>query len=110
MPYVSREFWQQWHQGLRRIYPRLSTIGEVFHRDPEVASFFAGGRKGWDGIDTGFTTVFDFPLYFALRDVLLRGSPAGRIADILRQDSLYPHPEYLVSFFGNHEVTRFAGE
>jgi glycosidase len=110
VPYVSREFWEEWHQGLRRIYPRLSTIGEVFHRDPEVTSFFAGGRKGWDGIDTEFTTVFDFPLYFGLRDVLLRGTSAGRIADILRQDSLYPHPEYLVSFFGNHDVTRFAGE
>jgi glycosidase len=110
VPYVSRKFWQEWHQGLRRIYPRLSTIGEVFHRDPEVTSFFAGGRKGWDGIDTEFTTVFDFPLYFALRDVLLRGAPTGRILDILRQDSLYPHPEYLAPFFGNHEVTRFAGE
>lgn len=110
VPYVSRKFWEEWHQGLRRIYPRLSTIGEVFHRDPEVASFFAGGRKGWDGIDTEFTTVFDFPLHFALRDVLLHGAPAGRIADILRQDALYPHPEYLVSFLGNHKVTRFAGE
>jgi glycosidase len=110
VPYVSRKFWEEWHQGLRRIYPRLSTIGEVFHGDPEVTSFFAGGRKGWDGIDTEFTTVFDFPLYFALRDVLLHDAPAGRIADILRRDSLYPHPEYLVSFFGNHDVTRFAGE
>ena len=110
VPYVSREFWQEWHRGLRRIYPRLSTIGEVFHHNPEVTSFFAGGRKGWDGVDTEFTTVLDFPLCFALRDVLLRGAPAGRIADILRQDSLYPHPEYLAPFFGNHEVTRFAGE
>ena len=109
VPYVSRKFWWEWHQGLRRIYPRLSTIGEVFHRDPQVTSFFAGGRKGWDGIDTGLTTVFDFPLYFTLRDVLLHGAPAGRIADILRQDSLYPHPEYLVPFFGNHDVIRFAG-
>jgi glycosidase len=110
VPYVSRKFWEEWHQGLRRIYPRLSTMGEVFHRDPEVTSFFAGGRKGWDRTDTEFTTVCDFPMYFALREVLLRGAPAGCIANILRQDSLYPHPEYLVPFFGNHEVTRFAGE
>jgi neopullulanase len=108
-PYVPRAFWSQWHQELRRIYPRLSTIGEVFHPDPTVTSFFAGGRKGWDGIDTQLTTVFDYPLYFALRDVLLNGAPAGRITNILRQDSLYPHPEYLVPFFGNHDVTRFAG-
>jgi glycosidase len=108
-PYVPRAFWAQWHQELRRIYPRLSTIGEVFHPDPTVTSFFAGGRKGWDGIDTELTTLFDFPLYFAMRDVLLNGAPAGRIANILRQDSLYPHPEYLVPFFGNHDTTRFAG-
>jgi neopullulanase len=108
-PYVPRAFWSQWHQELRRIYPRLSTIGEVFHSDPTVTSFFAGGRKGWDGIDTQLTTVFDYPLYIALREVLLNGAPAGRITNILRQDSLYPHPEYLVPFFGNHDVARFAG-
>lgn len=108
-PYVPRTFWEQWHGELRRIYPRLSTIGEVFHPDPTVTSFFAGGRRGWDGIDTQLTTVFDYPLYFALRDVLLNGAPPGRITNILRQDSLYPHPEYLVPFFANHDVPRFAG-
>jgi len=107
-PYVPRLFWSQWHRALRKIYPNLSTIGEVFHPDPTVTSFFSGGRKGWDGIDTQVTTVFDYPLYFALRDVLLNGAPAGRITNILRQDSLYPHPEFLVSFFGNHDVPRFA--
>jgi len=108
VPYVKREFWEEWHTALRKIYPRLSTIGEVFHPDPTVTSFFAGGRKGWDGVDTGLTTVFDFPMFFAIRDVLTKGAPAGKIANVLRQDSLYPHPEYLVPFFANHDVKRFA--
>jgi neopullulanase len=108
-PYVPRKFWEQWHTGLRQIYPRLSTIGEVFHPDPTVTSFFQGGRRGWDGIDTQLTTLFDFPMYFTLRDVLLQGAPAGRIPNILRQDSLYPYPEYLLPFFANHDTTRFAG-
>jgi neopullulanase len=108
-PYVSREFWEQWHTALRRIYPRLSTIGEVFHPDPTVTSFYQGGRRGWDGIDTQLTTPFDFPLYFTLRDVLLKGAPVGRLTNILRQDSLYPHPEFLVPFFGNHDTTRISG-
>ena len=107
-PYVSREFWEQWHAALRRIYPRLSTIGEVFHPDPTVTSFYQGGRKGWDGIDTQLTMPFDFPLYFTLRDVLQNGAPVGKLANILRQDSLYPHPDFLVSFFGNHDTTRLA--
>jgi neopullulanase len=108
-PYVSRTFWQEWHTDLRRIYPRLSTVGEVFHPDPAVTAFYQGGRTGWDGVDTQLTTVFDYPLYFALRDVLLKGAPVGKLTNVLRQDSLYPHPEYLVPFFANHDTTRFAG-
>jgi neopullulanase len=108
--YIPRIFWAKWHETLRSIYPRLSTIGEVFHQDPTVTSFFAGGRKEWDGIDTQLTTLFDFPMYFTMRDVLLKRAPAGRIANVLRQDSLYPHPDFLVPFFGNHDTTRFAGE
>ncbi len=107
-PYVSREFWARWHAGLRRIYPRLTTIGEVFHSDASVTSFFVGGQKQYDGTDTGVSTLFDYPMYFALRDVLLNGAPAGRITDVLRHDGLYPRPDQLVTFFGNHDVARFA--
>jgi neopullulanase len=107
-PYVPRAFWEQWHRALRAIYPRLSTIGEVFHPDPTVTSFFVGGKKGWDGIDTQLTTVFDYPTYFAMRDVLLAGAPVGRLTNILRQDSLYPHAEFLVPFFANHDVPRLT--
>jgi len=109
-PYVSRTFWQQWHTGLRRIYPNLTTVGEVFHPNPAVTSFFVGGKKDWDGIDTGLSTVFDFPLFFAIRDVLLHGAPAGRITNVLRQDELYPHPDWLVPFFANHDVPRLISE
>jgi len=111
-PYVARKFWAEWHAALHKIYPRLTTIGEIYHPDPEVTSFFVGGQKRVDATgqatDTGLTTLFDYPLYFTLRDVLLNGAPAGRIADVLRHDSLYPHPELLVPFFGNHDVPRFA--
>lgn len=107
-PYVPRRFWANWHTGLRRLYPNLTTVGEVFHPDPSVTSFFIGGQKRYDGIDSGVTTLFDFPLYFTLRDVLLRGAPAGKIADVLRHDSLYARPDSLITFFSNHDVARFA--
>jgi neopullulanase len=107
-PYVSRQFWGRWHAGLRRIYPQLTTIGEVFHPDASVTSFFAGGQKRYDGIDSGVSTLFDYPIYFVLRDVLLNGAPVGRIADVLRHDGLYPRADELVTFFGNHDVPRLA--
>ena len=107
-PYVGRKFWAYWHAGLRRTYPNLTTIGEVFHPDPTVTSFFVGGVRRYDGIDSGLSTVFDFPMFFTLRDVLLRNAPVGRIADVLRHDALYQRPDLLVPFFANHDVTRFA--
>jgi len=109
-PYVPRKFWAAWHQALRHLYPNLTTIGEVFHPDPSVTSFFVGGQKRYDGIDSGVTTLFDFPLYFTLRDVLLHGAHAGQIAEVLRHDSLYNRPDSLVTFFSNHDVTRLASE
>ncbi|MBZ5702506.1 MAG: cyclomaltodextrinase N-terminal domain-containing protein [Acidobacteriia bacterium] len=109
-PYSSRRSWAEWHAGLHQIYPSLTTIGEVFHPDASVTSFFAGGQTRYDGIDSGLSTLFDYPLRFALRDVLLRGAPVGRLAGVLRQDALYPHPERLVTFFSNHDVKRFASE
>jgi len=107
-PYVGRKFWAGWHAALRRIYPNLTTIGEVFHPDPTVTSFFVGGASRFDGVDSGLSTVFDFPMFFALRDVLLHDAPVGRIANVLRQDSLYSRPDALVTFFANHDVPRFA--
>jgi glycosidase len=106
---VPRIFWSRWHAALKKIYPRLTTIGEVYHPDPSVTSFFVGGERRFDGVDSGVTTVFDYPMYFALRDVLAGKAPAAKLADVLRHDSLYVRPDQLVTFFGNHDTTRFAG-
>jgi neopullulanase len=107
-PYVPRRFWAAWNAGLHSIYPYLTTIGEVFHPNPEVTSFFAGGQRRWDGVDSGVTTVFDYPLSFVLRDILQRDAPAAKIADVLRQDALYPRAENLVTFFDSHDLPRIA--
>lgn len=108
-PYVSRAFWHDFHAVLHSVYPHLTTVGEIFNRDPEVTSFFAGGTAH-NGIDTGLDTPFDFPILFTLRDVLAHDKPMTELADVLRQDALYPHPERLVTFIGNHDTTRFFTE
>jgi len=109
-PFSSRQFWSGWHERLRQVYPRINDIGEVWDGDSTITSFFEGGRKQFDGIDSGLATVFDFPLYFALRDVVIKGAPMGKIVEVLRHDELYPHPEMLVTFIGNHDDRRFVSE
>lgn len=109
-PYSSRQFWSGWSERLRAVYPNLNSVGEVADGDSMITAFFEGGRKQSDGIDTGLATVFDFPLRDALRDVVIRGAPMERIVTVLEHDSLYPHPEMLVTFIGNHDNKRFMGE
>jgi neopullulanase len=108
-PYVGRQFWADFHRQLHALYPHLTTVGEVFTPDPTITSYFAGGSEH-AGVDTGLDTPFDFPVYFTLRDVFLHNKPMTALEDTLRQDWLYPHPERLVTFLGNHDTTRFLSE
>jgi glycosidase len=109
-PYSTRQFWSGWHERLHQVYPQINAIGEVSDSDPTITSFFEGGRKQFDGIDSGLATVFDFPLSHALRDVVIKGAPVEKIVNVLRHDELYAHPETLVTFIGNHDQTRFLSE
>ncbi len=112
-PYVGREFWHGFHEELHALYPRLTTVGEISGSDPTINSAFAGGAKrtGSDlSVDTGLDTPFDYPGYHVLRDVFLKDAPMSRLGDLLRLDDLYPHPERLVTFLGNHDVARFMNE
>ena len=113
-PYVDRAFWRDFHAELHTLYPNLTTVGEVFNPDPTIISYFAGGATH-QGIDTGLYTPFGFPTYFALRATLTGTPPTGdepmtRLENVQRQDWLYPHPERLVTFLGNHDTMRFISE
>ena len=119
-PFVGRAFWRDFHAQLHALYPRLTTVGEIFNPDPTITSFFAGGVAR-EGIDTGLYTPFDFPMYFTLRRSLTAGressnghpgshEPMTALENVLREDRLYPHPERLVIFLGNHDTPRFMNE
>jgi neopullulanase len=108
-PYVQREFWQQYLGALAALYPRLTSTGEITTSDPTVNAYFAGGRT-LAGVDTHLTTPFDYPLYYTLLDVLLKGKPMSQLEETLRQDWLYPSPQALVPFIGNHDQIRFLSQ
>ncbi|MBV8572651.1 MAG: cyclomaltodextrinase N-terminal domain-containing protein [Acidobacteriaceae bacterium] len=110
LPYVPRSFWHDWSAALKRQYPSLRTVGEVFDANPAVPSFFQGGVKRWDGIDSGVDSVFDFPTYFSMRDVLANGAKVDMLSKNTAEDRLYPDPNVLVTFLGNHDVRRFLNE
>jgi neopullulanase len=105
--YMPRAFIRDLNLALRRQYPRMWMVGEVFDTDPVHTSFFIGGRAGWDGIDTQLPAVFDFPSWGVSRAVFTGKQPASQLRYILRSDSLYPDPSRLVTMQNNHDTRRF---
>ena len=108
--YVPRAFWHDWMTALNRQYPRLTVVGEVLEGDPALTSFHQGGRVGWDGIDPKVQYMFDFPVYFTLRDAFARGHSIRPVAQMIARDRLYPRPDLLVTLLGSHDERRFMGE
>jgi neopullulanase len=108
-PYVPRNFWRDWMAAIKRQFPAVTVVGELFDGDPALVSFFQGGRAH-EGIDTGLDSVFDFPVFYKLRDVFAQGKPIREVANMLGHDYLYPRPEALVTFFNNHDTSRFMND
>lgn len=109
-PYVPRRFWRDWMTAIRREYPTVRVVGEVFDGDPAMIAFFEGGRAQFDGIDDKVDMLFDFPLYFPLRRAFAEGKSVREIAQMLARDRLYRDPNALVTFLGLHDVARFMNE
>jgi glycosidase len=110
LPYVRRRFWRDWTAAIKREYPDLRVVGELFDGDPALVSFYQGGAPRFDGIDSGVDTLFDFPVFFELRDAFAKGGSLREVAMMLARDHLYRDASPLVTFLGLHDVPRFMSE
>ena len=109
MPYVPRLFWQEWSNDIHAEHPKVDAVGEVWNGDAAVTAYFQGGRKE-DGIDTGVGSLFDYPLFYQIRGVFAHNGSFQDLATTLSHDWLYPAPDDLVTFYGNHDNKRFMSE
>ena len=107
-PMVDRTFWRDWSRAQKSLNPAMRSIGEAWVIDAADLSFLQGGRAGWDGIDPGVDSVFDFPLNAALVDVVARKASATKLGKALSRDFLYPRPDLLMTFLDNHDTPRLA--
>jgi glycosidase len=110
LPYVPRRYWAQWTTALKKEYPQLTILGEMWDGKPELVAFFQGGREQFDGVDTGVDTLFDFPLYYAIREVFAKRQPMTKLAQTLAADTNYVDASNLVTFLGLHDTARFLNE
>lgn len=110
LPYVPRRFWRDWAAAVKREYPGFVLLGEMFDGDPAKVAFYQGGRPRFDGVDSGIDSLFDFPLFYRVRDAFARKQPLREVAVALSKDWVYEDPGRLVTFLGLHDVPRFMNE
>lgn len=110
LPHVPRTFWQKWGTAIKKEYPKVNILGELFDGDPALISYFQTGRKGHDGIDTKIDTLYDFALFYQIRNAFAKGEQIRSVSQMLAHDWLYPNPNVLTTFLGVHDMERFMNE
>ncbi|MCF8372598.1 MAG: glycoside hydrolase family 13 protein [Bacteroidales bacterium] len=105
-PYPSQDMMKLWVQRIRQEYPDITLLGEVWVGTPSIVSLWEGDCFN----KAGLQSVFDFPLYDAMKFGFTEkddwNTGIVRLYDILAQDFLYKDPFNHVVFVDNHDVER----
>ena len=110
LPHVPRTFWEKWMTALKREFPKVNVLGELYDGDPALLAYFQGGRRGHDGVDTKLDTLYDFGLFYPIRNAFGQGQSVRQVSQIFAKGWLYPKPSVLVTFLGLHDMPRFMDE
>lgn len=111
--YSDADFLQRWAARIRREYPNFNIVGEEWSRNPALVAHWQRGEN--DEVTGGrLKSMMDFPMHYALREGLaqLDSWDSGLILlyEGLANDFLYPQPERLVIFGGNHDTSRLYSQ
>lgn len=110
LPHVPRTFWGKWGSAIKKEYPKVNILGELFDSDPVLISYFQAGRKGHDGIDPKIDTLYDFALFYPIRNAFAKGESIRGVSQMLARDWIYPNANVLTTFLGVHDMERFMHE
>ncbi len=112
-PFAERKFISDWGQHIAEEYPYFRTVGEAWMGIPAMVGYYQGGKSNHDGYNSNIPSLFDFPLYDAIREAFNEkpGWNEGllRLYNMLSLDFLYADPYNLVVFPDNHDVSRISG-
>ena len=109
-PYSYKKFMAHWMERVLQEYPHFNVVGETWFDQPATVAYWQQNKKNYDGYQSHLTNAMDFPLCFAMRKAF--NEPDGwttglaSLYDVLAQDFVYSHPNHLLIFADNHDMTR----
>lgn len=86
LPHVPRSFWEKWGTAIKKEYPNVNILGELYDGDPALVAYFQTGRRGNDGIDTRIDTLFDYGLFFPIRTAFAGGGQIREVSKMFAHD------------------------
>lgn len=107
--YSDGAFLSEYTRRIMAEYPNLNMMGEEWSKLPPVVARWQRGKTNFDGYTSSMPSMMDFPLTEAMRTALSGKGPANTFYDVyetLSLDYLYPDPNQLVLFEGNHDLSR----
>jgi glycosidase len=110
-PYPDKNMMAVWTKKVLEEYPDFNIVGEEWSMNPAIVSYWQKGKVNSDGYQCYLPGLMDFPLQSAVSQGLKNNESwdAGliQIYESLANDFLYPHPNNLVVFPDNHDMSRF---
>jgi glycosidase len=106
--YSDGAFLTRYTQRLMDEYPNLNMVGEEWSTRVPVVAHWQRGKVNADGYVSSLPGLMDFPLVDSMRSALAKPeeNSLNDVYETLSLDHLYPEPNKLVLFGGNHDMAR----
>jgi len=108
--YSDTAFLADWSRRILDEYPNLTLVGEEWSEQPNTVAYWLRGKANKDGYTSSMPSMMDFPLSEMLRRALVTDESLNtgliELYAALSNDQVYPHPEQMVLFEGNHDMPR----
>ena len=112
-PYNEKEPMAQWCAGVRKEYPRLNIVGEVWSTNVPQVAYWQAGNPNKDGFNSNLPSIMDF----CLQSAVCNGINADRESwdegitkwyDSIANDFYFQDPQNMMVFPGNHDTDRIG--
>ncbi len=98
--HINDDFWKDFNENARKLSKNdFILLGEYLHGDPVKVN------EIWRS--AGFNCLFDFPLYYTMKEVFAYGGDCRKLASRLYFDRYYPDAGMLATLLDNHDLDRF---
>ena len=112
-PYNEKVPMSQWCAAVRKEYPGINIVGEVWTNNIAQLAYWQDGAMNRDGFNSNLPSIMDFPLHSAFcqglnSDYENWDEGITKVFDAIANDAFYADPKNILVFCSNHDTDRIG--